>query len=156
MCNICSESRTKSIASSTGFTLLELIVVMLLITLILALSTAFLANTLPSSKFKAVVREMTATIRQASRLAQSEGKTQTIVINFDEGVYGIEGREKKEIPQGTNIKVLDTLSGEIFSGEYKLIFYDTGAAEGGTLVFWNEKKMVNINLDPVMGAVITE
>jgi general secretion pathway protein H len=139
-----------------GFTLLELIVVMLLITLILALSTAFFANTLPSSKFNATVREMTTTIRQASRLAQSTGKTQTIVINLDSGVYGIEGRGTKDIPHGTNIKALDALTGEVISGEYRLVFYDTGAAEGGTLVLWNEKKRVNINLDPVMGAVITE
>ncbi|MBI5674265.1 MAG: prepilin-type N-terminal cleavage/methylation domain-containing protein [Nitrospirae bacterium] len=139
-----------------GFTLLELIVVMLLITLILALSTAFFANTLPSSKFNAAVREMTTTIRQASHLAQSKGKMQTIVINLDSGVYGIEGRGQKDIPHGTNIKVLDALTGEVISGEYRLVFYDTGAAEGGTVVLWNEKKRVNINLDPVMGAVITE
>ena len=151
---ICKESRTRD--PEAGFTLLELIVVMLLITLILALSTAFFANTLPSSKFNATVREMTATIRWASRLAQSTGKTQTIVINLDSGVYGIEGRNQKDIPHGTNIKVLDALTEEVISGEYRLVFYDTGAAEGGTIVLWSEKKRVNINLDPVMGAVITE
>ncbi|MEW6713797.1 MAG: prepilin-type N-terminal cleavage/methylation domain-containing protein [Nitrospirota bacterium] len=151
-----SSFRLRSISPESGFTLLELIVVMLLITLILALSTTFFANTLPSSKFNAAVREMTATIRQASHLAQSAGKTQSIVINLDSGIYGIEGRGQKDIPRGTNIKVLDALSGDVISGEYKLVFYNTGAAEGGTVVLWNEKKRVNINLDPVMGAVITE
>jgi hypothetical protein len=74
---------------------------------------------------------MTATIRQASHLAQSTGKTQAIVINLDSGVYGIEGRGQKDIPRGTNIKVLDALSGDVISGEYKLVFYNTGALRAG-------------------------
>lgn len=152
--NIFKKSKIRN--PKSGFTLLELIVVMLLITLILALAGAFFANTLPSSKFNATVREMTATIRQASRLAQSTGKKQTIVINIDTGVYGIEGRGTKDIPHGTNIKALDALKGEVGSGEYNLVFHDTGAAEGGTVVLWNEKKRVNIDLDPVMGAVVVQ
>jgi prepilin-type N-terminal cleavage/methylation domain-containing protein len=142
--------------AESGFTLIELIVVMLLITLILGLAATFFANTLPSSRFNAAVRDMTATIRQAGRLAQATGRTQKIIINLDSGAYGIEGRAEKNIPDKAHIMVLDALKGEVSSGEYSLIFHNTGAAEGGTLILWNEKKKVNINLDPIMGAVITE
>jgi len=147
----CHNKRNKA-----GFTLLGLIVVILLITLILALSTAFFANTLPSSRFNATVREVAATIKQAKNLARSSGRRQIITIDLDSGDYGIDGRIIKAIPSDINIKVLDNISGEVITGKYRLIFYRTGASEGGIVILWNEKKRTAIEIDPIIGAVIRE
>jgi type II secretory pathway pseudopilin PulG len=145
----CSPAQSKD-----GITLLELIVVMFLITLILATSTVFLSRTLPSRKFDASVREMTATIRHARQLALSKGEEQAVTINLDTGEYGIKGYSKKNIPAGINIKVVDSLSGEKDEGIYKIIFYAIGSVEGETVVLWNEKKRVDIEIDPVAGATV--
>ena len=138
----------------SGFTLLELIIVLFLITLMLGLSAVFFANTLPSGRFNAAAREMAATIRQARHLAQLNGERQVLTIDMDSRSYGIEGRGEKILPSGIHLKVIDLLAGDITSGKYHMTFHPAGSTEGGTVILWNGAKVAQINIDPVAGAVI--
>jgi len=138
----------------SGFTLLELIIVIFLITLMVGLSGVFFANTLPSGKFNSTVREIASTIRQARHLAQLNGVKQVITIDMDSRSYGIERRGGKNLPSGIQIKVIDPLAGDITSGKYHMTFHPAGSSECGTVVLWNDTKLAQINVDPVAGAVI--
>jgi hypothetical protein len=137
-----------------GFVFLELIIVIFLISLILGLSTVLFSNILPSNRFNATVREISATIRHARSLSQIHGETKVVTIDLDLKRYGIEGRGDREIPPDINIEVIDPLSGEIHNGKYRLVLYPTGGIEGGTIVLWNSKKTVSIQPDPVVGSVV--
>ena len=138
----------------SGFTLLELIIVIFLITLMVGLSAVFFANTLPSGRFNATAREMASTIRQAKHLAQLNGEKQVITIDMDSRSYGIEGRGEKKLPSGLHIKVTDPLTGDITNGQYHMTFHSAGSTEGGTVILWNNSKAAQIDVDPVAGAVI--
>lgn len=140
--------------NKSGFTLLELIIVIFLVTLMVGLSAVFFANTLPSGRFSATTRELAATIKQARHLAQLNGETQVLTIDMDSRSYGIEGRGEKNLSSGLHLKVIDPLTGDITSGKYHMTFHSAGRAEGGTVVLWDNKRMANINIDPVAGAVI--
>lgn len=141
------------IKKDKGFTLLELIMVLFLITLVVGLSAVFFANTLPSSRFNATVRDISATVRHARSLAQTLGEVQTIVIDLDSKTYGIEGRVIKDIPSDIHIKIIDPLSGEIQKGKYSFVLNAIGGAEG-TIVLWNNKRTVSIQMDPIVGIVV--
>jgi len=142
--------------NNRGFTLLELIVVLFIISIILGMSAVFFANTLPSNKFNATVREIVATIRHARSLAQVNSQTETITIDLDAKRYGLEGRAEKIIPPAVYVKVVDTFSGDITTGKCQIIFPAYGGAEGGTIILWDKKKTVTIRLDPVVGSVVTK
>jgi general secretion pathway protein H len=146
--------RGGGMGGGAGFTLLELIIVLFLITLILGLSTVFFANILPSSRFNATIRDITATIRYARSLAKIHGERQTITIDLDSKKYGIEGRGAKDIPSDIHIKVVDPLLGEIYNGKYKLVLDPIGGVEGGTIILWNNKRTVSIQIDPIVGSVV--
>lgn len=136
-----------------GFTLLELIIVLFLITLIVGLSTIFFANLLPSSKFNSTVRDVTSTIRHARTLAQIHGKKQIVKLDLDSKKYGIEGYSMKNFPTDIQIKIVDPLAGEISEGKYQFIVHSV-SIEGGTIVLWNNKKAVNIQMDPIAGSIV--
>ena len=138
----------------SGFTLLELIIVIFLVTLMVGLSAVFFANTLPSGRFNATAREIASTIRQERHLAQLNGEKQVLTIDMDSRSYGIEGRGEKILPSGIDIKVIDPLAGEITSGNYRMAFHVTGNTGGGTVVLWNNTRVAHINIDPIAGAVI--
>ncbi len=138
----------------SGFTLLELIIVLFLITLMLGLSSVFFANTLPSGRFNATAREIAATLRQAKHLAQRKGEKQIVTIDMDTKSYGIEGQAGKTLPSGLSFKVIDPVAGERTGGSYPIAFQTTGSTEGGTVVLWNNAKVTQIYIDPVAGAVI--
>lgn len=137
-----------------GFILLELIVVLLLMAVILGMSTLLFTNLLPSQKFHATVREVSATIREARSLAQINSERQYMVLDLDAKQYGIEGRGSREVPEDISMKVLDPFAGEILEGKYSLVFHPSGGIEGGTIVLWNSKKTAEIQTDPIGGSVI--
>ncbi|OGW41293.1 MAG: hypothetical protein A2Y97_06735 [Nitrospirae bacterium RBG_13_39_12] len=147
-------AKTMRMKKNKGFTILELIAVIFLMTLILGLSTIYFANILPSTKFNTTTRDISTTIRYAKSLSQIQGENKTVTIDLDSKKYGIEGIGSKDIPDDIYIKVIDPMLGEIQDGKYHIVLNAIGGIEGGTIVLWNNKKTVNIQMDPVVGSVV--
>ena len=139
---------------TTGFILLELIIVLVLIAVIIGLAAIFFANSLPSYKFNATIRNISSTIKQARSLAKIHDEIQTVTIDMESKQYALEGHDPKDIPAGIAVKIIDPVSGEIQTGKYHFVLYPTGGIEGGTIVLWNAKRSVSIQLDPVVGTVV--
>ncbi len=139
-----------------GFTLLELMIVMLLMTLVIGISTIFFANTLTSSKFNTTVRDVSTTIRHARSLAQIHGERKAVTIDLDSKTYWIDGKKVREIPSDIQIKIIDPLYGEIFEGRYQVVSNAMGGIQGGTIVLWNDKKTASIQPDPIVGSVVVK
>lgn len=137
-----------------GFTLLEIIIVLALVTLILGLSSVFVAGFLPSAKANAAGREISGMIRYARSLARLNGEARSVVIDLDNRTYGIEGLATKSFPPETLIRVIDPLSGEIYGGKYPIVFNPAGGMSGGTIILSWGKKVIRIELDPIVGAVL--
>ncbi len=141
---------------SEGFTLLEMIIVVFLISLILGISAAVFSNSLPSQRVDATAREIMATFRQARSNAVTSGRWQIIDIEIDARSYSIEGGgPPRTIPEDVSLKVIDPLYGEIARGGYRFVFAPSGVAEGGTIVLSAGKKVVILEIDPIVGAIIS-
>ena len=139
-----------------GFTLLELIIVIVIIVLILGMSTLFFASTVPSAKLTGISRELSSMIKQARLSARINGEKQTLIIDLDARTYGMEGKEAKAIPSEIGAKVIDPLSGDVLRGKYAFIFHGTGGVEGGTILLAYRKKIVSIEMDPVVGSIVVK
>ena len=138
-----------------GFTLMEVLIVLLLISLILGLSSVFFAGAfLPSAKIEAAGREISGEIRQARSLARLNSERTTFTIDLDARTYGIEGQEQKSFPPETIVRIIDPLSGEITQGKYSIPFNPTGGMSGGTIILSRKKKTLRIELDPITGAAL--
>jgi prepilin-type N-terminal cleavage/methylation domain-containing protein len=137
----------------SGFTLLELTVVLFLMALVLGLSPFFLAKTLSSTRLNASGRDLSATIRQARSLAQFSGTTQSVLLNLDTNRYGIEGRGIRNIPLDIRVRVIDPFFGEVQSGTYRMLFDPAGGVEAATIDLSNGKRMIRIVTDPIVGTV---
>jgi general secretion pathway protein H len=141
--------------SESGFTLLEVILVLLLSLLILGLVMVSFFRLLSSAKLQATVREFSTTLRQARDLARIHGEEQEWTINMDSREYGIEGRRVRKIPSNLELKIVDSINGEIRSGQYRLVFEPNGGMEGATFQLSDKKKSFAVELDPLLGALIT-
>ena len=139
-----------------GFTLLELMIVMLLMSLVIGISTIFFANTLTSTTFNTTVRDVSTTIRHARSLAQIHGERKAVTIDLDSKTYWIDGKTVREIPSEIQIKIIDPLYGEIFEGRHQVVSNAMGGIQGGTIVLWNDKKTVSIQPDPIVGSVVVK
>lgn len=161
-----SMSRSKMIFSSKtqkqiqihnhGFTLLEIIVVITLVTLVLGLTTLFFGNALPGARLNAAARELSATMRYARMLARNHGEMRTVNLDLDSRSYNIDQSEPKVLPDEVRIRVNDSIAGDISSGNYPVLFHESGVVEGGTITLYNSKKTINIELDPLIGSIIVK
>jgi prepilin-type N-terminal cleavage/methylation domain-containing protein len=143
------------IRGKEGFTLLELILVMMLVAVVLGF-TSFIAlgTLLPSARFSTTARDVSATIREARSLARVSGDRQVVNIDLDTGMYGIDGRKTRAIPRDTGILIRDPFEGEVRRGKQRIAFNPSGNAENRTIVLWRGRKTVSIQTDPVVGAVL--
>ncbi|HXX57404.1 MAG TPA: prepilin-type N-terminal cleavage/methylation domain-containing protein [Thermodesulfovibrionales bacterium] len=146
--------RYGTLRKTGGFSLLELIIVIFLITLVLGLSTVFFAKTLFSSRLTATARDLSATIRYARALAQINGERQVVSIDLDSKSYGIEGKGSKSIPADVMIKVIDPLSGEVPRGKFNINVNGIGGIDGGKIVLSSGKQSLSIETDPIVGTVM--
>jgi Tfp pilus assembly protein FimT len=132
----------------------EVALVLVLIALILGLSATFFAGRLPSARLDAMARDISAGIRQARTMARMENDRKAFVVDLDARQYGIEGAGFRDIPPEIGIRVVDPLEGTIDRGRYSIRFYETGAAEGGSIRLTSGRRALVIETDPVIGAVV--
>ena len=128
---------------------------MLLSLLILGLVMVSFSGLLASAKLQATVRDFSSTLRQARDLAKIHGEQQGWTIDLDSREYGIEGRKIRKIPSNLELKVVDSIDGEIQSGQYRLVFEPNGGMEGATFQLTDKKKVFTVELDPLMGTLVT-
>jgi general secretion pathway protein H len=140
--------------NESGFTLLELIIVLLLSLLILGLVTVSFANLLSSAKLQATAREFSASLRQARDLAKIHGEQQGWTVDLDSKEYGIEGRQVKKIPSHLELKIVDSTGEEVRSGQYRLVFESNWGMDSAQFQLSDKKKSIGIVLDPLLGAVV--
>ena len=136
-----------------GFTLLEMLLVIFLISIIVGISAVVFTRSLPSQRVDAVAREIMASFRQARSNAVMSGKWQVLNIDIEGRTFSVEGGAVRAIPADVSIRVIDPLYGEVVTGGYRFVFAPSGVAEGGSVVLSAGKKVVTLEIDPIVGAV---
>jgi prepilin-type N-terminal cleavage/methylation domain-containing protein len=139
-----------------GFTLLELIIVIILSLLILGLVMVYFANLMSTVKLQAAARDLSTTLRQARTLAKINGVPQGVTVNLDAKEYGLDGREMKKMPGSISLKIIDPSAGEIQGGQYHLAFEPNWGNPSLTFQLSDKKKVMSISLDPLSGATVTK
>jgi general secretion pathway protein H len=137
-----------------GFTLLEVLLVLLLIVLILGVATPFFAGRLPSARLDATGREISAAMRYTRTLARTDNERKAFIVDLDARQYGIGGLAQRDIPPEIGVRVIDPVEGEVLRGRYTIRFYESGAAGGGSIQLTSGRRKLVIETDPVIGAVV--
>ncbi len=147
-----------------GFTLIELILVLLIIGLGTAFIVPTVANSLVNLKLKAATRRLSTVLRYARSRAISSKETMYVVIDIDNASYATQvpnpEASAEELPGSIafpkNIRFKEVRVGEEVqtSGKIQLLFYPKGNTSGGEIVLENNRgRMYKITIDPILGKV---
>ncbi|HMK43693.1 MAG TPA: prepilin-type N-terminal cleavage/methylation domain-containing protein [Dissulfurispiraceae bacterium] len=143
----------KRTENQSGFTLMEMMIVLFIIALTAGIVGVSFTRALPSSRLDATVREMAAAFKQLRAQAMITGERRVLVYNLDARQYGPEGQAARQWPDDVTVTITDPVQGDAVRGEYRFVFHATGASEGGTVVLSTAKKTMLLGVDPIVGAI---
>jgi general secretion pathway protein H len=160
---------------SRGFTLFELLIVLIIISLVSALVAPRMIGHMTSINLRTATQKTAAVLKYARNLAASEKAVCIVVFDFDEQtlyiVHGeneddqqkqdLDGNEKKvdsrtyDFPDGITLEKAIMPGGEEKNaGQYRLLFFPNGSSRGGDVFLSNNKgRRYNINIDFITGLV---
>ncbi len=144
-----------------GFSLFELILVLLLIALITGLTSPFLFKTLDKIKSQTSARSIATVLRYARSKSISEKIPYTFNANIDTNQYwinNVETEKSSEVKQlDSRLKIIQFVDSdeEVNIGPFYIVFYPQGNSSGGEILIETtkdkEKTRYTITLDPVTG-----
>jgi prepilin-type N-terminal cleavage/methylation domain-containing protein len=145
--------------SKLGFTLIELIIVMVIFAIMAAVSIPRLGSLFDAKSFRLTINKAIAFLRDARMDALSTGKSVSVVVNLEDGMLwrptDIEDddEEKLQMPEGIEMWVEEV---SIFKDEVvEFAFYPNGTASGPRLFMRStgRGKSAVIYLEPLAGLI---
>lgn len=155
-----------SASKNKGFTLLELIVVLLIIGLTSVLAVPQLTGTLSGANSKTAAKKIAASLRYARSRAVSEKIIYLAIADMDKNSLSIlsdsnteQSSEKPSdkakvyvLPEGLTLK--SEPEQEKDKEEFRIAFYPSGASSGGEIIVSDEQeKIYKIRVDFITGTV---
>ena len=160
----------KGRSKQSGFTLIELVVVLVILGFVGALITPAIFQSLANLRLRTAAKQLAATLRYARSQAVSSKSTQTVTLDLVQNAYqyalpqavtegglSVENEERTSIgslPQGVVIK--EAQLGDEWAAEtlVNYQFYPKGNALKGEIVLENEhQRQYVIQIEPITGRV---
>jgi general secretion pathway protein H len=138
---------------SGGFTLIELIVVLVLVALASSLVYLGVARSLGGHEEKVFGRELVSLTKRARRMAIEHGVASALLISSEERRCWVRGETGAvEVPETMLIEGEDVA--QVEEGVYGIAFYPDGSSSGGTLSFSVGGQVVYaFRTDPITGII---
>ncbi len=155
--------------SCSGFTLLELMIVMIVMGLMAAIVVPFTGTTIARMELKTAAKKTASALRYCRNRAAMEKKTYIAGIDFADNILFVTEKKdsdkepedknvkKYRLPEGVVIKRIDYNGKEIDQGEFSFIFFPNGSCSGGTITLAGKRaKTFSIKVDSITGIVTIE
>jgi len=118
-------------ARSRGFTLIELIAVIVLLAIVLAVSTLSLSRSLSSAKVRAASKDLVAALRYTRGQAIVKGKPQALVLNLENNSYLAPGKKSVSLPKDMVMRLTTADTEQTGANSGGIRFFADGSSTGG-------------------------
>lgn len=148
--------------TANGFTLLELVLVLLLMGLIAGLTLPFVVSTLDRIKLQSEVRQIASAIQFTRSEAISRKTLFTFNVDINKSQYWLAIPKQEEVTQSKpideTVKIMDYQRADetLTEGTFMILFYPRGNSSGGTIRFKSiddkdEENIYAVTIDPITG-----
>jgi general secretion pathway protein H len=146
----------KSSSAEWGFTLVEMLVVLALMSVLLAVSLPYARSAGEAQRLDAETRKLAALLSEARVTALSKGAEAVARFNLDERRADLVGGMRNvDLPDGFDLKVL-TAANEIEGREAGIRFFPEGGSTGGKVIVSHMGKERVIAINWLTGAVVID
>lgn len=136
-----------------GFTLIEMIVVMVIISLVIAVVVPRLGSNWKHIEDSDFLQQFTQTIERSRLIAMNSGRPTAFRLNGVTRVFGFEDPPRHPIPLNVEIFSED-LQKDPETGDFTIVFYPDGSLEGNDFeVTFDHRRTYHIYINPLFGTV---
>ena len=140
--------------NQTGFSLIELLVVLTILGLAVAVVPPMLDNTLESATLKKATRDIISGLKQARSNAISQRRPSEFRFDVNKAVYTVESKKVTlDIPATTKVS-LTTAQSKLQSASIGSIqFFADGSSTGGRILLEADKTQYRIDVEWLTGRI---
>jgi len=133
-------------AKGRGFTLVEIMVVMVIITLVLGMVATSMSSSISGAEARSAARKLVASLRYTRARAIIDKSEQVFEVNTENRSYQAPGREQVNLPEGVDVTIT-TARSEITSEDVAAIrFFPDGGSTGGHIELTVNEREYRVNV----------
>jgi len=136
-----------------GFTLVELMAVILLIAIAMTIVSVSFSKSLRAAKIRAASRDLVAALRYTRGQAIVKGKSQALVLDLDENSYTAPGKGAVKLPEGMNLRLTTAEIEQTGANSGGIRFFPDGSSTGGNIAVLQGQREWRINVAWLTGDI---
>ena len=138
-----------------GFTLMEVLLALFILSLLAAIAAPSFSRTLVSGRIRVCTAEVRATMARARSYAVTGGQVRVVVFHLEEGKFGLDTDEVLRVfPEPIRFGAVKVRGEEIRGEAARVRFYPDGTAEEAEVVITSgDGVALRVKTDPLTGIV---
>lgn len=149
----CLPSRRPPPRRARGFTLIELIAVVVLLAIVLAIASLSLSKSLNSAKVRAASKDLVAALRYTRGQAIVKGKPQVLVLDLDQNSYVAPGKKPVILPKDMVLRLTTAETELTGANSGGIRFFADGSSTGGNVAVLMGQREWRINVAWLTGEI---
>ncbi len=129
-----------------GFTLVEIMVVMVIIALIMGLVATSMSRSVSAAEARAASRDLVASLRYTRARAIIDKAEQVFLVDTENRSYQAPGRDKVELPEGVDLTITTATSELVSDAVSGIRFFPDGGSTGGHIELTVNKREYRVNV----------
>jgi len=132
----------------SGFTLIEVLVVLGILTLLLAIIPPSLPNVINSTKIKTATRDIAASLKITRSQAINQQREARLTLNVKNKLIHLGKQQKRlELPEGTELSLVTASTEQRSEDEGSILFFPDGSSTGGRIevAYAQDRFMIDVN-----------
>ena len=139
---------------SGGFTILELLVVLVIAAIMVAVTPPLISSALPGVELKSAARKIAANLRMARSQAISSRAETTFSIDVEERLFSVSGSKRTHtLPADMKISLLTVESETSGEDAGAIRFFPQGGSTGGRVTLSQDKREYAVDVDWLTGRI---
>lgn len=137
-----------------GFTLIEILVGLAILTLILTLVPPLFTNVIASTQLKSATRTLGSGLKQARSEAISKQRETTLTLDVETRQFALGGKQHQlDLPKDTKLLLIAANTEQLSEQQAAIRFFPDGSSTGGRIELSNHRNEYTIDVNWLTGKV---
>lgn len=136
-----------------GFTLVELLVVLLILGMACAVFAGVMHRRGPDLALRTAATELAANFREARSLAIRSNSETEVTVDLDSGIVSLAGARDYAIPEGLGVTLRTAASELKGEGAGAIRFFPDGSSTGGKVTLFADERRYDVVVEWITGRV---